>query len=123
MSTQHVDLEPNALYICLTQLFTPGFHWSLFFTSPTDGCVTRYEWAEVKGITDLTLPVESFQQKWFESVEAYDEGLRFNLAYLKVLGYTPPVEGVPPVEIFEGLVIPPEVYVNVRDNRRNGISC
>jgi hypothetical protein len=61
MQSHPVSLEPSSLYICLTRLISPGFHWSLYFTG-THGRAIRREWAEVKNRSGRGAPVESYQE-------------------------------------------------------------
>ncbi|KAI4523400.1 hypothetical protein K525DRAFT_196472 [Schizophyllum commune Loenen D] len=114
-----LTLEPQALYICLTQLLVPGFHWGLYFTDE-HGVATRHEWAEVKGARDPTSPVEAYGVAVIDPVCESDQENRFNLAFVEVRGYTP--NGLNVRELFAGLE-PSGGSNSWRTNRKNGLSC
>ncbi|KAL1667089.1 hypothetical protein GGF50DRAFT_49389 [Schizophyllum commune] len=114
-----LTLEPQALYICLTQLLVPGFHWGLYFTDE-HGVATRHEWAEVKGARDPTSPVEAYGVTVIDPVCESDKENRFNLAFVKVRGYTPLEHDVR--KLFAGLE-PSGGSNSWRTNRKNGLSC
>ena len=88
LKSMSLTLEPQALYICLTQLLVPGFHWGLYFTDE-HGVATRHEWAEVKGARDPTSPVEAYGVTVIDPVCESDQENRFNLAFIKVRDYIP----------------------------------
>ncbi|KAI0776025.1 hypothetical protein BD413DRAFT_258812 [Trametes elegans] len=112
-------LEPQALYICLTQLLVPGFHWGLYITDE-HGIPTRHEWAEVKGARDRTAPVEAYSTTVINPVRESDQENRSNLAFVKVHGYTP--RGVDVRAAFASLE-PGGGSSSWRENRKNGLSC
>ncbi|KAI9061422.1 hypothetical protein FKP32DRAFT_1594500 [Trametes sanguinea] len=113
-------LEPNALYICLTQLLVPGFHWGLYFTDE-HGVATRHEWAEVKGRRERGSPVEAYGVSVVDPVTEIDQENRRNLAFVKVRGYTP--NGAVDVRtLFDGLE-PSGGSSSWMENRKNGLSC
>ncbi|KAL1723084.1 hypothetical protein EV715DRAFT_191357 [Schizophyllum commune] len=114
-----LTLEPQALYICLTQLLVPGFHWGLYFTDER-GVATRHEWAEVKGARDPMSPVEAYGVAVIDPVCESDQENRFNLAFIKVRGYTPIELDVR--ELFAGLE-PSGGSNSWRTNRKRGLSC
>lgn len=120
MSVQ-LQLESNSLYVCLTQLLVPGFHWGLYFTDER-GVATRHEWAEVRGRRDLTQPVEAYQVALVHPVTVNDAQNRLNLAFVKVIGYSAP----PPsydVQARFTAIEPGGGYSDVRRNRKSGLSC
>ncbi|EPT00277.1 hypothetical protein FOMPIDRAFT_6280, partial [Fomitopsis schrenkii] len=114
-------LEPNSLYICLTQLLVPGFHWGLYFTDGR-GVATRHEWAEVRGRRDLTQPVEAYQVALIHPVTVNDAQNRLNLALAKVSGYSPPPPQYDVQARFAGIELGGG-YSDVRRNRKSGLSC
>ncbi|KAL1762833.1 hypothetical protein FB107DRAFT_285264 [Schizophyllum commune] len=114
-----LTLKPQALYICLTQLLVPGFHWGLYFTDE-HGVATRHEWAEVRGARDPTSPVEAYGVTVIDPVCESDQENRFNLAFIKVRGYTP--NGLNVHELFAGLE-PSGGSNSWRTNRKRGLSC
>ncbi|KAI5895283.1 uncharacterized protein SCHCODRAFT_02618988 [Schizophyllum commune H4-8] len=114
-----LTLEPQALYICLTQLLVPGFHWGLYFTDE-HGIPTRHEWAEVRGARDRLSPVEAYSVAVIDPVRESDQENRLNLAFIKVRGYTP--SGLNVRELFASLE-PSGGSNSWRTNRKNGLSC
>ncbi|KAA1473210.1 hypothetical protein DENSPDRAFT_839658 [Dentipellis sp. KUC8613] len=112
-------LEPHALYICLTQLLVPGFHWGLYITDE-HGVPTRHEWAEVKGVRDRTAPVEAYGTTIINPVRESDQENRFNLAFIKVRGYMP--RGFDVCALFASLE-PVGGSTSWHTNRKNGLSC
>ena len=114
-----LTLKPQALYICLTQLLVPGFHWGLYLTDER-GVATRHEWAEVKGARDPTSPVEAYGVTVIDPVCESDQENRLNLAFIKVRGYTP--NGLNVRELFAGLE-PSDGSNSWRTNRKRGLSC
>lgn len=83
-----IRLEPLSLYICITQLFVPGFHCGLYFTDE-HGVATRHERAEVMGRRDFTLPVEAYSVTVIDPVTRWDIDRRMHLAFVKVCGSYP----------------------------------
>ncbi|TRM62930.1 hypothetical protein BD626DRAFT_569505 [Schizophyllum amplum] len=118
--SRNICLEPHALYICLTQLLVPGFHWGLYFTDER-GIATRHEWAEVKGARDRLSPVEAYRATVIDPVTESDQENRFNLAFVKVRGYTPNV--ALDIRSSFSAVEPSGGWSSWRENRKNGLSC
>ncbi|KAH9830807.1 uncharacterized protein C8Q71DRAFT_716279 [Rhodofomes roseus] len=121
MTAISLELEPDSLYICLTQLLVPGFHWGLYFTD-NRGVATCHEWAEVQGRRDLTQPVEAYQVALIHPVTVNDAQNRLNLAFVKVLGYSPPSSQYDLQARFAAIE-PSGGYSDVRRNRKSGLSC
>ncbi|TFY82197.1 hypothetical protein EWM64_g1808 [Hericium alpestre] len=119
MMSMALTLEPQVLYICLTQLLVPGFHWGLYFTDERR-VATRHEWAEVKGARDRTSPVEAYGVTIIDPVTESDQENRFNLAFIKVRGYTQNALDVR--AMFAGLEASGGSN-SWRENRKNGLSC
>ncbi|KAI0329311.1 hypothetical protein GY45DRAFT_884381 [Cubamyces sp. BRFM 1775] len=118
--TNTLTLEPNALYICLTQLLVPGFHWGLYLTDE-HGVATRHEWAEVKGRREPGSPVEAYGVSVIDPVTEIDQENRRNLAFVKVRGYTPNA-AVDMRTLFGGLE-PSGGSSSWMENRKKGLSC
>ena len=116
-----LSLEQNSLYVCLTQLLVPGFHWGIYFTDE-HSTATRHEWAEVRGRRDLTQPVEAYQVALVHPVTFNDAENRLNLALVKVSGYSPPPPSYNVQARFAGIE-PGGGYSDVRRNRKSGLSC
>ena len=115
-----LTLEPNALYICLTQLLVPGFHWGLYITDE-HGVATRHEWAEVKGRREPGSPVEAYGVSIINPVTEIDQENRRNLAFVKVRGFTPNA-AIDLCALFGGLE-PSGGSSNWMENRKRGLSC
>ncbi|KAL4242362.1 hypothetical protein ABKN59_012061 [Abortiporus biennis] len=84
-----VTLSPNSLYICLTQIMSPGFHWSLYITDST-GLATCYHWAEVRTRRQAADPIEEYTRAVINPVCGVTGGFRLNYTFVKIRSYTAP---------------------------------
>lgn len=119
---KEISLAPSSLYVCLTQLMGPGFHWSLYITDAS-GVATRYHWREVPGRRGADDPIEEFAYGVIKPVTEITRGNNFNLAFIKISAYVPH-EGMQPeyfVALFKGVFT--TSYSSVRENRQHQISC
>ncbi|OSD05007.1 hypothetical protein PYCCODRAFT_1406332 [Trametes coccinea BRFM310] len=115
-----LTLQPNSVYICLTQLLVPGFHWGLYLTDER-GVATRHEWAEVKGRRERGSPVEAYGVSIIDPVTEIDQENRRNLAFVKVRGYAPN-STVDVHALFRSLE-PAGGSSSWMENRKRGLSC
>ncbi|TFY72128.1 hypothetical protein EVG20_g884 [Dentipellis fragilis] len=117
-----IQLEPNSLYVCLTQLLVPGFHWSIYITD-SKGTATRYHWRQVNSRQAPTDPIEEFTYNVINPITEMTRGNNLNLAFIKITAYTAPRGGSSDyfVSVFQGVF--PDSYSTVRENRRNQLTC
>ncbi|EPQ58426.1 hypothetical protein GLOTRDRAFT_110197 [Gloeophyllum trabeum ATCC 11539] len=117
-----IPVEPNSLYICLNQILSPGFHWSLYVTD-AKGAAVRYEWAEVQGRASTSDPLEAFFYTPTHPVMEITRDLSCNLAFIKISAYTAPAN--PTIQYYVSMFhdIFPTSFSNVKRNRDHGISC
>ncbi|THU91871.1 hypothetical protein K435DRAFT_840831 [Dendrothele bispora CBS 962.96] len=120
--SETIRLEPCSVYICLTQLLVPGFHWGLYFT---DECsvATRHEWAEVRGRRDCTSPAEAYGVTHMNPITETDQEGRMNLAFVKVQGYTLRPNQVPDLHALFSMLEPTGGSSSWIQNRKKGLSC
>jgi hypothetical protein len=121
MNNDTITLAPNSLYICLTQLLVPGFHWGLYHVDAA-GHITRHEWAEVKGRRDPGSPVEAYAATSIPAATEYDAENRFNLAFVKILGFAAPTAAYDFRARLETLE-PDSASTSWMQNRKRGLSC
>ncbi|KAI0789227.1 hypothetical protein C8Q75DRAFT_821283 [Abortiporus biennis] len=115
-----ITLSPNSLYICLTQIMSPGFHWSLYITDST-GLATRYHWVEVRTRRQAADPIEEYTRAVINPVRGVTGGFRLNYTFVKIRSYTAPTTPFDFHAIFSTIYT--TSYNNVRDNREHGIRC
>ncbi len=117
-----IVLEPNSLYVCLTQLLVPGFHWSIYITD-SKRTATRYHWRQVTSHRAPTDPVEEFTYNVIDPITEVTRGNNLNLAFIKITAYTAPRGGSSDyfASVFKDVF--PVSYSNVRQNRNNQLTC
>ena len=120
--TKPIMLAPYSLYVNLTQLLTPGFHWSIFLTDGT-GRAMCYQWRTAQGRREDTDPAEEFAYGVIEPVTMLSEDNSLFLAFIRISSFTPPsgdtVENY--LQLFHDIF--PTSYANYIDNRKHGMSC
>jgi hypothetical protein len=120
MST--VLLEPNALYVVLTQLMSPGCHWAIFYTDANSVAV-RHHWSAVQTTRDPAVdPVEAYTYRLIHPVTVFSVTGNAMLAFIKIAAFNAPPEGIDMVA-FVNNIFPGGTYPDVRANRRHGTRC
>ncbi|TFY57175.1 hypothetical protein EVJ58_g7186 [Rhodofomes roseus] len=115
-----VVLEANALYICLTQLMSDGFHWALFITD-AQGKATRHHWSQDQRRREQSDPYEVYTHARIDPVTEITKGLNMNLAFIKVSAFVAPPAPYDYVSLFSTVF--PETYTTLRGNRTHGTTC
>ncbi|KAI4517891.1 hypothetical protein K525DRAFT_180006, partial [Schizophyllum commune Loenen D] len=117
-----IQLEPSSLYVCLTQLLVPGFHWSIYITDGA-GTATRYHWRQVPSRRARTDPIEEFTYGVINPITELTRGYNLNLAFIKIRAYTAPSGGSS--DYFAALFKDafPVGYPSVQENRRMNLTC
>lgn len=102
MSGATVTLSMNSLYLCLTEISTPGhFHWSLFVTD-NEGKASQHHWSEV--VRPDGQYVEAYGYRWINPVYTVTGGQRLNVLFIRFSSWNFPSAPLQTVDAYlEGI--------------------
>jgi len=122
-----IELDPNSLYISLTQILNPGFHWSLYITD-IHGVATKHHWSGKSPVEEESRhhsfarkgPAEMYSHPQTHPVMQRTKSHNLNLAFIFISSYDPPKGEFDFPKLFGSIFTS---HPNVWQNRQNGISC